>query len=234
MFNKALKDSTMFNAALKAAARADAQTNLKHKIGDHVHLHQDYAHETAVIIREMTSMLGTHLWQVQVNDSDSQPIFYDHELTLRFQGPFSDSLSFGMRAALARHPLEFVDTFTWITQCVARDEQELEQIIERYQAVYWKECPEIAADACRRAFRGNRILMPRQYGYACPIAFECQPAHLYVSFEEYRDAVAAVAPDWNKGWCPPDFEGKVTAEQVKATTNPIDLYKLFPFPEDEL
>ena len=142
--------------------------------------------------------------------------------TKKISMPVSDSLSFGMRDAVDPDAYT-ADDVTFVTACNFETEEQFEEIIERYLEVYWKKCPE-AADAARKAWREGRIIVPRAQGYCCPIGVPGQP--LYFNFEEWRDEVAKHAPDWSMGWCPRNCN--VSREQVLATQNIEELYKLFP------
>ena len=133
---------------------------------------------------------------------------------------FTDSLSFGMRDAIAQGCENEV---TILTACKFSNEAELEEVLKRYEESYWRHYSN-AADAVRRAYAEGRIIAPRLRDLCCPIGTPNQ--RLYVDWKEWRWEVSRHAPSWSWGWCP--HRCKATEEQVLACNSVMEVCKLFP------
>ena len=133
---------------------------------------------------------------------------------------FTDSLSFGLREAIAQG---CQDEVTILTACKFSTEAELEEILCRYSETYWRRHP-TAADAARKAYAEGRIIVPRLEGLCCPLGSAIFP--LYDSWEVWRLEVSRHAPRWDMGWCPDRC--KVTESQVLACDSVMEVCKLFP------
>lgn len=133
---------------------------------------------------------------------------------------FTDSLSFGLRDAI---DAGCEDELIILTACKFSSEAELEEVLEQYTEVYWRNHP-TAADAARRAYAEGRIIVPRLRDLCCPIGTPNQP--LYTGWDEWQWEVSRHAPKWQMGWAPQHC--KVTEEQVLACNSVMEVCKLFP------
>lgn len=133
---------------------------------------------------------------------------------------FTDSLSFGMRDAIAQG---CENELIILTACKFSNEAELEEVLERYDSSYWRDHP-TAADAARRAYAEGRIIVPRIQDLCCPIGSSGQP--LYTDWKEWQWEVSRHAPSWSWGWCPHHCE--VTESQVLACNSVMEVCELFP------
>jgi hypothetical protein len=132
------------------------------------------------------------------------------------QKPFSDSLSFGMVAAI---DTGLEDDVIILSAGKFSNKTELEKVIASYAECYWRKHPE-AADATRRAYDEGRILVPRLEGYLCP-QWATQNRHLYPNWQAWRQQFSSNAPFQLE-------DCEVTEDQILACSSVEEVYRLFP------
>ena len=144
------------------------------------------------------------------------------------QKPFSDSLSFGMVAAI---DTGLEDDVIILSAGKFSNKTELEKVIASYAECYWRKHPcdwattartlaKEAADATRRAYDEGRILVPRLEGYLCP-QWATQNRHLYPNWQAWRQQLSSNAPFQLE-------DCEVTENQVLACSSVEEVYRLFP------